>query len=154
MVKYSHSEEKNKRRFFFLILSRVFIISIVLGTTAFIDFKRQTFEIPQITIHFFYLISAIVYLLSILYVILYRLKFSIKKNVVVQIVLDILLITGLIFNFGNTQIDFSLFYTLVIIYSVFFLVAKELLLSLRLSVFCTGCCWILNFTKSCPFLPL
>jgi len=113
-------KKKNERRFYFLIGARVFIVSVFLAITVFIHIKRDIFEIPQNTISFFYWISAFVYLLSIFYVVLSRLKIGTTKNVILQIVLDIFIITSLILNFGNTQIDFSLFYTLVIIYSVFF----------------------------------
>lgn len=119
--KYSSAKKKNKKRLYLLIGLRVFIISVFLGITVFIDIKSQIFEFSQVTIFFFYFISAIVYVLSIFYIALVKLDLAITKNIVLQILLDILVITGLILNFGNTQIDFSLFYTLVIIYAVIFL---------------------------------
>lgn len=119
--KNSSEMKKNIKRLYLLIGLRVFIISVFLAITVFIDIKSQIFDIPKITIFFFYVISASVYVLSIFYVTLAKLRLGVTKNIILQIVLDILIITGLILNFGNTQIDFSLFYTLVIMYTVFFL---------------------------------
>ncbi|HON58764.1 MAG TPA: ATP-binding protein [Smithella sp.] len=148
------AKEKNKRRLYILIGLRVFIISVFLAITVFIHVKKEIFEIPQITIYFFYLISAIVYLLSIFYIVLSRLKIGVTKNVILQIVLDILLITGLILNFGNTQIDFSLFYTLVIIYSVFFLGRRGGLVVASVNSILYGVLLDLEFYRIMPFASL
>jgi two-component system sensor histidine kinase PilS (NtrC family) len=46
---------------------------------------------------------------------------GLQHNIYLQITVDVILITFLISLTGNTQIDYSLFYTLIIIYSVIFL---------------------------------
>jgi two-component system sensor histidine kinase PilS (NtrC family) len=148
------AKEKNKKRLYILIGLRVFIISVFLAITVFIHIKREIFEIPQITISFFYWISAIVYLLSIFYIVLSRLKIGVTKNVILQIVLDTLLITGLILNFGNTQIDFSLFYTLVIIYAVFFLGRKGGLIVASVNSALYAILLDLEFYRIMPFASL
>jgi two-component system, NtrC family, sensor histidine kinase PilS len=111
---------KNRRRLFFLIISRIVIITLLLGITIFIDIQKKTFTIPQITINYFYFIVAAVYLFSAIYILLFKFRIDLKINLYLQITIDIVFITSLILMFGDTQIDYSLLYTLIIIYSVIF----------------------------------
>jgi len=115
------TQENNKKRLFILIMSRIVIITLFLGTTIFIDIKKHTFQVSQIAINYFYLIAAAIYFLSIIYILLFKFIKKIQFNIYLQITADVVLITFLIFMTGNTQIDYSLFYTLAIIYSVIFL---------------------------------
>ena len=114
-------KEKNKRRLVLLIISRIVIVTLFLGTTIIIDIKKHEFSVSQITINFFYLIAAAIYFFSIIYILLFKFVKNLWYNIYLQITVDIILITFLIFLTGNTQIDYSLFYTLAIIYSVIFL---------------------------------
>ena len=50
------TKEKNTRRLFILIISRIVIVTLFLSITIFIDIKKQVFTISQITINFFYFI--------------------------------------------------------------------------------------------------
>jgi len=124
MHEETFTKEKNERRLFFLIISRVIITSFFLGITVFMDIRRQSFTILQTTINFFYFIAAAVYLFSVIYILLFKYGEKIKNNLYIQITADIIVTTILIFMFGNTQIDYSLFYTLIIIYSVIFIGRK------------------------------
>ncbi|MGD0168844.1 MAG: ATP-binding protein, partial [Smithella sp.] len=90
----------------------------------FMDIRKQSFTILQTTINFFYFIAAAVYLFSVIYILLFKFEEKIKNNLYIQITVDIIVTTILIFMFGNTQIDYSLFYTLIIIYSVIFIGRK------------------------------
>ncbi len=119
------TKEKNVRRLFYLITTRIAIVTLLLSITVFIDIKKQAFTISQKTINFFYFIAAAVYLVSVVYILLYKFGKELKNNLYIQIATDIIIVTLLIFTFGNTQIDYSLFYTLIIIYSVIFLGRKE-----------------------------
>ena len=114
-------KEKNKQRLFILIMSRLVIVTLFLVTIVIIDIKRHEFSVSQITINFFYLVAVAIYLFSILYILLFKFVNNLLYNIYLQISVDIILITFLIFLTGNTQIDYSLFYTLTIIYSVIFL---------------------------------
>ena len=114
------TKEKNMRRILLLIISRIVIITILLGMTIFIDVRRELFTLSYLTINYFYFFVAVIYLFSAIYIFLYKFRVNYKRNIVLQITVDILSITSLIFMFGNTQIDYSLFYTLVIIYSAIF----------------------------------
>ncbi|MGP8152893.1 MAG: two-component system sensor histidine kinase NtrB [Smithella sp.] len=117
-------KEKNARRLFYLIIPRIIIVTLFLGITIFIDIQRQPFALSQATLDFFYFIAAAVYLFSVIYILLFKLGKELILNIYLQIAIDIIIVTSLIFLFGNTQIDYSLFYTLIIIYSVIFLGRK------------------------------
>lgn len=114
-------KEKNRRRIIFLIISRIVIITIFLGITVFIDVKKQLFLLPDATIHLFYFIVGAIYLASVVYILLFKFRVNLKFNIYIQIVIDLIAVSFLILMFGNTQIDYSLLYTLVIIYSAIFL---------------------------------
>lgn len=121
-------KEKNSRRLLILIISRIAIISIFLGITIFIDIKKQFFNIPYSTIILFYIIVATIYFFSAVYILLHKFNVEVRLNLYLQITVDIIAVTFLIFMFGNTQVDYSLFYTLIIIYSALFLGRKAGLL--------------------------
>ncbi len=114
-------KEKNKRRLFFLIVSRVILVTVFLGTTIFLDIRKHEFSISQITINFFYISTAAFYFFSVVYIFLFKFIKNLKVNIYLQLIIDIILITFLVGLTDNIQIDYSLFYTLVIIYSVPFL---------------------------------
>jgi two-component system sensor histidine kinase PilS (NtrC family) len=115
------TKEKNTRRLFVLIISRIVIVTLFLSITIFVDIRKQVFPVSQITINFFYIIAAAIYFFSIIYILLFKFVKDFQRNIYLQITVDVILITFLISLTGNTQIDYSLFYTLVIIYSVIFL---------------------------------
>jgi two-component system sensor histidine kinase PilS (NtrC family) len=115
------TKEKNTRRLFVLIISRIVIVTLFLSITIFVDIKKHVFPVSQITINFFYLIAAAIYFFSIIYILLFKFVKGLQHNIYLQITVDVILITFLISLTGNTQIDYSLFYTLIIIYSVIFL---------------------------------
>ncbi|MBN1366274.1 MAG: PAS domain S-box protein [Syntrophaceae bacterium] len=118
------SKEKNTRRIFYLTISRIILVTIILTITVYIDIRKDLFAISDIILSFFYIIVAIIYLFSVIYAFLYKLKVNYKKNIYLQVTVDLIMVTFLILMFGNTQIDFSLFYTLIIVYSTIFLGRK------------------------------
>ena len=69
-----------------------------------------------------------------------------------QITVDVILITFLIFLTGNTQIDYSLFYTLAIIYSVIFLGSRGGFIVATASSIFYGLLMELQFYKVVPFI--
>ena len=118
------TKEKNTRRLFFLIASRVILVTLLLGTIVFLDIRKHEFSISQITINFYYFVTAAFYFFSVVYIVLAKLFRNIRGNIYLQLTVDIVLITFLVGLTDNIQIDYSLFYTLVIIYSVPFLGRK------------------------------
>jgi len=150
MHEETFTKEKNTRRLFFLIISRVVITSFFLGMTIFMDIRKQSFPILQTTINFFYFIAAAVYLFSVIYILLFKFGEKIKNNLYIQITVDIIVTTILIFMFGNTQIDYSLFYTLIIIYSVIFIGRKGGMIVASVASIFYGLILDLEFYKLIP----
>ena len=148
------TKEKNTRRLFVLIISRIVIVTLLLSITIFIDIKKQVFNISQITLNFIYFISAAIYFFSIIYILLFKFVKDLKHNINLQITVDVILITFLIGLTGNTQIDYSLFYTLVIIYSVIFLGRRGGLIVASASSIFYGLLLDLEFYKLMPFVSL
>ena len=146
------TKEKNSQRLFILIISRIVIVTLFLSFTIFIDIKKHVFPVSQITINFFYFISASIYFFSVIYILLFKFVEDLKHNVYLQMAVDVILITFLIFLTGNTQIDYSLFYTLVIIYSVTFLGRKEGLIIASASSIFYGLFLDIEFYKLMPFV--
>ena len=148
----SLTEENNKQRLFILIMSRFVIVTLFLGTTIFVDIKRHTFHVSQITINYFYLIAAAIYFFSIIYILLFKFVKYLQYNIYFQITADVVLITFLIFMTGNTQIDYSLFYTLAIIYSVIFLGSRGGFIVATASSIFYGLLMELQFYGMVPFI--
>jgi two-component system sensor histidine kinase PilS (NtrC family) len=146
------TKEKNTRRLLFLIIHRVVIITLLLSITVFIHIKKQIFPVSQITINFFYFIAAAIYFFSVIYIFLLKFVENLKYNIYLQIAIDVILITFLIGLTGNTQIDYSLFYTLVIIYSVIFLSRRGGLIVASASSIFYGLLLDLEFYKFMPFV--
>jgi two-component system, NtrC family, sensor histidine kinase PilS len=153
-MRYNESltEEHNRRRLFILIISRIVIVTLFLGTTIFIDIKKHTFQVSQITINYFYLIAAAIYFFSIIYILLFKFVKYLHYNIYLQITADVVLITFLIFMTGNTQIDYSLFYTLAIIYSVIFLGSRGGFIVATASSIFYGLLMELQYYRIVPFI--
>jgi len=147
-------KEKNKRRILYLIISRISIITIFLLITVFISIKKQLFPLPDVTLRYFYFIVIVIYFFSAVYALLYKLGIGYRRNIILQITIDILAVTFLIFMFGNTQIDYSLFYTLIIIYSAIFLGRKGGILVASISSIFYGIFINLEFHNLMPSLPI
>jgi two-component system sensor histidine kinase PilS (NtrC family) len=77
---------------------------------------------------------------------------KLEPNIYLQITVDVILITFLIFLIGNTQIDYSLFYTLAIIYSVIFLGRKGGFIVATASSIFYGLLMELQSNKIVPFI--
>ena len=146
------TKEKNKRRSLNLIISRIVFVTLFLGITIFVDIRKQIFPVSQITINFFYLIAAAIYFFSIIYTLLFKFMKKLEPNIYLQITVDVILITFLIFLIGNTQIDYSLFYTLAIIYSVIFLGRRGGFIVATASSIFYGLLMELQFNKIVPFI--
>jgi two-component system sensor histidine kinase PilS (NtrC family) len=108
------------RRINTLILSRVAIVTFLFGITTVL--KIQSTEIlPEISITLFYVIFALTYFLSLVYLLLLKFIKNTKLNIYIQTLCDVALITALVYVTGGIRSIYSVFYPLVIIYSVLFL---------------------------------
>jgi two-component system, NtrC family, sensor histidine kinase PilS len=148
------TKEKAARRFFYLTIPRIIIITLFLAITIFIDIKKQAFTISQITINFFYFIAAAVYLFSVIYILLFKFGKELKHNIYLQIAVDIIIVTSLLYMSGSTQIDYSLFYTLIIIYSVIFLGRRGGMIIATVSSIFYSLLLYFEFYKLMPFISI
>lgn len=115
------SEEKNKSRLRLLIISRLIIITLFLGVAIFIDIKKTGFPVSVSSLNFFYFIIAATYFFSIAYILLLKIIKNLRINICAQLAVDVLLVTMLVYITGSLRSNYSVLYTLIIIYSVIFL---------------------------------
>ena len=113
-------EEGVDRRINTLILSRVAIVTFLFGITTVLKIQR-TEILPDISITLFYVIFALTYFLSLVYLLLLKFIRNTKLNIYIQTLCDVALITALVYVTGCIRSIYSVFYPLVIIYSVLFL---------------------------------
>ncbi len=111
------------KRLRWLMFYRVIIVSFFLGIAAIIQFKGAE-TIP----YSIYAIIGITYLLSILYVFLLKKISEIVINIYIQAVLDVILITALVYATGGVDSIYATLYPLIIIYSALFLGGKGVIL--------------------------
>ena len=114
-------EEKYKRPLLLLIIFRVIIISLFLGLAIFIAIKSPDFPISQNVLYLLCFIIALTYMVSIVYSLMLKFLDNLKFNIYMQLAVDVILITLLVYLTGSVRSDYSVIYTLVIIYSVIFL---------------------------------
>lgn len=115
------TDEKNIRRLRFLIIYRVIIMTLFLGIAIYIDIKKQVSPVSSNTIYLLYSIIALTYIISVVYALLLKYYKDLRFNIYLQLTVDIILITFLVYFTGSFRSNYSLLYTLVIIYSVIFL---------------------------------
>ena len=113
-------EEGIETRLRWLMLSRVAIVTFLLMVTTFIKFQK-TEIFPEKALTSLYALCAITYFLSLIYVLLLKFVKKNRLNIYIQALTDAALITFLVYITGGISSIYSVFYPLVIIYSVLFL---------------------------------
>ena len=111
------------RRLRWLMFSRVVIVTVLLGVATFIQVKGVE-SLPKESLTSIYVIILLTYLLSFLYIFLPKTIKSLDLNIYIQSFSDVMLITGLVYVTGGIESIYSVFYPLVIIYSVLFLARR------------------------------
>ena len=95
-------EESIVSRLRWLIISRVAIVTFLLGITTF--FKIQKIELlTETSIVSLYVIFALTYFLSVIYLFLLKFVKNPKVNVYIQTFTDVALITGLVYVTGGIR---------------------------------------------------
>jgi two-component system sensor histidine kinase PilS (NtrC family) len=117
-------EENILDRLRWLMLSRVAVATFLLGITIFIHIRETELLLAR-SFNAIYTLIGLTYFLSATYYIFFS-KFiqSLKVNVYIQALCDVALITALVFVTGGSRSIYSVFYPLVIIYSVLFLARR------------------------------
>ncbi len=117
-----------ERRLRWLMFFRVVIVTLLLGIAIFTRIK-ETESSLQTALAPLYSIIALTYLLSFAYLFISKIIKNIRLNIYIQSLSDLLLITGLVYVTGGIESIYSVFYPLVIIYSVLFLAGRGGLIS-------------------------
>ncbi|PKN20978.1 MAG: hypothetical protein CVU71_04165 [Deltaproteobacteria bacterium HGW-Deltaproteobacteria-6] len=120
----SHNIEQDERtwqRLKLLIFSRVMVLSIFLLVTFFLGTIRPAIPVSSSLLYLIYAVIIVMYCLSIVYTLLLRKEKFFQINIYVQLAVDICLISFLVYLTGSIGSNYSLLYTLVIIYSAIFL---------------------------------
>jgi len=108
------------KRIRWLILSRVAIVTLLFSFAIFIKVQK-TDLFPEISFTPLYVIFAVTFALSILYLFVLKFIKNLKLNIYIQSLSDVVLVTGLVYVTGGISSIYSVLYPLVIIYTVLFL---------------------------------
>lgn len=114
-------KEKNERRLRHLIIGRVGILTVFLAVTVLIDIFEPVYFISPSIFWLLYSIIGLMYLLSLFYAYMLRKEYLFVFNVYLQLSMDVVLVTFLVYLTGSIGSNYSLLYTLIIIYSVIFI---------------------------------
>lgn len=99
---------------------RVVIVTFFLGVAAFVQIGG-TASLPGVSIVYLYYIIILTYFLTFFYLLLLRIQQNIGTHVYIQSLMDVAMVTLLVFVTGGIESVYSVLYPLVIIYSVLFL---------------------------------
>lgn len=112
--------ENTTSRLRWLMLSRIAIVTFLLGIATFVEVKGiQT--LSTISASALFKTILLTYILSIVYLFLLKYVRNPLLNIYIQSLFDVMLITGMVYATGGIHSLYSVFYPLVIIYSVLFL---------------------------------
>jgi two-component system, NtrC family, sensor histidine kinase PilS len=103
-----------------LMLSRVVIVTFLLGIATFVEVKGMG-TLSAISASTLFKTILLTYILSIVYLFLLKYVRNLLWNIYAQSLCDVILITGMVYATGGIHSLYSVFYPLVIIYSVLFL---------------------------------
>lgn len=111
-----------EKRIRWLMLSRIVLITILFSFTTFMQL-RKTDLFPEISLTPLYILFAVAYAASMLYLLIlkFRLIENPNTNIYIQSFSDVALVTGLVHATGGVTSVYSVLYPLVIIYAVLFL---------------------------------
>ncbi len=121
--RFERQEHAVLSRLNWLILARIGIVTFLLGLATFIEVMGME-SLSAISAPILFRIIILTYGLSILYVFLKDYLRNLSLNVYIQSIGDLALVTAVIYATGGIHSIYSIFYPLVIIYSVLFLERK------------------------------
>jgi two-component system, NtrC family, sensor histidine kinase PilS len=123
MAENSKYPEYLTSRFRWLMLARVLIVTFLLGLAVFIEIMGME-SLSAISVSVLYNTILLTYILSILFLILPKYIPNISLNIYIQSLCDIALVTAIVYATGGIQSIYSVFYPLIVIYSVIFLARR------------------------------
>ena len=123
IVNNSKIPEYLTSRLRWLMLARVVIVTFILGLATFIEVMRME-PLSSISASVLFKTILLTYILSILFLFLLNYIRNITLNIYIQSICDIALVTAMVYATGGIRSIYSVFYPLIIIYSVLFLGRK------------------------------
>jgi two-component system sensor histidine kinase PilS (NtrC family) len=114
-------DERTEQRLKLLIISRLIVISIFLLVIFFLGTMRAVIPISTALQRLIYAVIITMYFLSLIYTLLLRKEKYFQFNIHTQLIVDIGLISFLVYLTGGSGSNYSQLYILVIIYSAIFL---------------------------------
>ncbi|MCK9229793.1 MAG: ATP-binding protein [Syntrophales bacterium] len=124
-------------RFRRLIFVRLFIVSFLLGIAALIQ-TGGDLDIPGRSLYLVFAIIGTIYVLSVFYMILARYWDRPLFNLSLQAIIDVILITALVYVTGAVESIYSILYPLVIIYGALCMGRRGAIMIASLSAICYG----------------
>lgn len=121
MHKNMDQQQQNWQRLKMLIASRVLILTIFFLAAFFLGTVTPIIYVSTAVLYSSYAVVIVMFFMSLLYTLLLRNAKYFLLNIYFQIAVDILLITFLVYITGSIGSNYSLLFSLVIIYSAIFL---------------------------------
>lgn len=112
--------ENGSSRLRWLMLSRVSIVTFLLGIATFVEVKGMG-TLSAISASTLFKTILLTYILSIAYLAILKYVRNLPLNIYIQSFFDVFLITAMVYGTGGIHSIYSVFYPLVIIYAVLFL---------------------------------
>lgn len=144
-------EERTRQRLRLLIVSRVSLLTVLLVMTFFLATVRQWIPVSRELLRVVYGVFIVMYLLSIVYTLLLKKEKYFQGNIYLQLIADITLISFLVYLTGSISSNYSLIYTLIIIYSAIFLGRQGALLTASASGVAYAVLLFVEYTGVVPF---
>ena len=113
--------DKNRHRLKLLIIGRGVVLAFFLAGAVFTDVFEPSYFISRDIFQILYVVIGLIYILSAFYAYLLKKDKYFLLNIYLQLAVDIILITFVVYLTGSIGSNYSLLYTLVIIFSVIFL---------------------------------
>ena len=145
-------DERTGQRLKLLIISRLIILSIFLLVTFFLGTMRAVLPISPTLLRLIYAVIITMYFLSLIYTLLLRKEKYFQFNIYTQLIVDIGLISFLVYLTGSIGSNYSLLYTLVIIYSAIFLGRRGAFIIASASSIAYGLVLAFEYFKIIPIL--
>lgn len=116
-------DENVYTRLRWLMVSRIAIITFILGVAIFLQTKGEAIY-SEIHLPHLYIVIGITYFLSIVYYFIQNTTDNTDAIVYIQALLDVVVVTGLVYATGGIRSIYAAFYPLIIIYTTVFLVRR------------------------------
>lgn len=117
----NETESRNWQRLKLLIVSRLVILFVFFLVTFFLGAVSPVISVSPELLNFIYAIVVVLFLFSLVYTLLLRKEKYFRINIYIQLFIDIVLISFLVYETGSIGSNYSLLYSLVIIYAAIFL---------------------------------